>query len=198
MERSKIHLTKLDFLKLVFSLMLLIASLVFFSYQTIQTARSSDILADYVIEYLKPVNVTTNLNNIAYVEKEVMRELNALFIEQLYAASSISDPKDYDSTNIPEFMVCAIGEVKDGNVYIHNLTSTEWKVKGIGLEFIKCPGNSLGTIHSHPPNHCELSLKDIYTFGALRDYVMGLICNTDTLLIFTLNNLNESLEVRIA
>lgn len=56
---------------------------------------------------------------------------------------------------------------------------------------------TFGSVHNHANGVCRPSETDVFTFGHNDDYIMGIICNTDTVTVYTPDSLSESIPVSI-
>jgi len=81
-----------------------------------------------------------------------------------------------------EFLFCLTGFKKSLTYYITDYYEPNYleSEKGRAV-YSSCRNDSIGTLHNHynPTNEdyfCQLSARDIYTFGQSNDDLMGIIC----------------------
>ena len=109
-------------------------------------------------------------------------------------------------SDVKEYIYCLYGETYDDGYVVTNIKETI--VTDSSHEMIKhyqCDGgNLIGTIHSHPqPNipgsysTCDLSKRDIYTFGYTKNALSGVICGEDKLAFYSTKDFEIPLEVMV-
>lgn len=105
----------------------------------------------------------------------------------------------YIESGEKEFVYCLNGVIDENTAVITNYEEAE--IIGESIEDysiqVKCPFNSIGTIHNHPSGICSLSDVDSYTFGNSRHEIIGIICNFEDIHFYSPSSLANSIEIII-
>lgn len=113
----------------------------------------------------------------------------------------------YESENT-EFLYCLYGGITDDNDFVITdiTTTTILEYSESSISYIPCKRNReyLGNIHSHPQPEtryarasCELSQRDIFTFGKENQALTGVICGTNDVVMYGQHDLKKSFEIKI-
>ena len=141
------------------------------------------LLTQYASDFIYISTKPATINNTALIDERVVESLNILY-----------------GSHSTEFVACLEGVVKrDGDVLITGITSTKViDSEEHSVVFITCPGNTLGSIHSHPSGSCQLSKADAFIFGDQdKAELTGIICGFNRFAFYTREDISSSLDVKI-
>lgn len=151
------------------------------------------IFIDYTYDINRP-GIGRGAPTSIVFDTEVMESMNEKFLE----------------TNDHEFIVCLSGYRDHDTVYIDDyyypyqvsastegVAYTSCNAKPTLLEFFGSffigQKEVYGTMHNHANGVCRPSETDVYTFGHTYDWVMGIICGVNEVVVYTPDSLSESI-----
>ena len=127
------------------------------------------------------------------LKEKPISEIDTVYIPQSLVTSL---NQDFSSAN-SEFLYCLIGEIENRTIKITSYSKAEIiSSEGDSVNGI-CPKKTIGTIHNHNNRLCRVSYQDVYTFGFMKYNIEGIICGTNNIVFFRVNELEDSTKIKL-